>query len=121
MAARSATLIAGAALFFIGCTTGRGQSGGGPGGGNGQCPAGCNSHCDANNVCLDCPPAMGTGCNGDAVYSCNTDGTFGAQVKACATSAGERCTAGSCLSACDVAAGSHSYVGCDYWPVTTLT
>lgn len=101
---------------LVGCTgTTRGKGDGG----TGQCPAACTKGCDGQGVCHDCTPLQ-TSCAGDVVVECNPDGTFGATVKTCDTSHNERCTGGVCLSACEVAASSHDYIGCDYWPTTTV-
>jgi hypothetical protein len=69
---------------------------------------------------MDCVGAA-TACVGDTVVACNADGTRGDTVKTCDAMNNEHCTNGDCLSACQVAASNHSYIGCDYWPTTTLT
>jgi len=46
----------------------------------------------------DCDPTMAMACNGNAVVSCNSDGTFGAQIMSCGT--GQQCDQGACHNAC---------------------
>ena len=84
------------------------------------CPAAC-SQCDAQGKCHDCSSPGANACSGDKVVVCNADGTRGADVKVCDTAAGYTCQGGDCQSACDIAASTRSYIGCDYWPTTTLT
>lgn len=110
-------LLGGALLSGCAPSSGHRASPGGGGGGGGSCPAFC-TRCDAHGACLDCPAGQ-TLCSGGAVFSCNADGTLGTQLKQCA--AGEVCAGSDCLSACDAAASTRSYIGCDYWPVTTLS
>ncbi len=86
--------------------------------GDGKCASVCN-HCDADEQCHDCSPDNNT-CHGGHVVTCNPEGTFGEVVKLCDLSQGETCLNGACLSSCDVAASTRSYIGCDYWPVTLL-
>ena len=118
-------LLGGASVIGViatsGCTsTHHAGGGGGGGGGNGTCPAACTK-CDmGTHKCLDCTPGVNA-CGGGAVVACNSDGTLGAQVKTCDTMNGEQCMNGDCLSPCQTAASSHSYIGCDYYAVTTLT
>jgi hypothetical protein len=81
------------------------------------CPQGC-SRCE-NGQCKDCVAGEPV-CQGQMVIACNADGTLGATVKTCDTASNEQCNAGACQSPCDVAAGTHSYIGCDYWAVTLL-
>jgi hypothetical protein len=80
-----------------------------------KCPTGCSS-CKAGQ-CLDCTAGVNA-CNGTRLVACNADGTFGGLVKECDPTVG--CAAGACLSSCDRAAASQSYVACDYWPTITL-
>ena len=42
-------------------------------------------------------------------------------MKTCDVAMKQRCVMGQCLSPCEVAASSHSYIGCEYWPTTTVT
>ena len=87
---------------------------------NGMCPSNCNTSCNSSGTCMDCLPGQ-NGCDsGGNVASCNSDGTIGSMVSTCNAAAGQACMGGVCVSACDAAAGSHSYLGCDYWPTTTV-
>lgn len=83
-----------------------------------MCPANCKK-CNVDSTCGDCDPNVRGMCNGDTVIVCNSDGTFG-EPKFCDVANNERCTNGACLSPCDVAASTHSYIGCDYWPTPLL-
>ena len=108
-----------AALLLVACGPSTRRPPGGGGGGGGQCPAACKA-CDANKVCQDCLPGKPT-CQGVEVHECNADGTIGNLIKTCDAANKQACTGGTCLSPCEVAASSRSYIGCDYWPTTTLT
>lgn len=58
----------------------------------------CPFACDATRGgCIECVPGGNT-CNGNAVVTCNADGTFGSTVETCA--AGTECTGGMCQRAC---------------------
>ncbi len=92
----------------------------GDGGMNGNCPSGCSSCDPMTGACKDCTPNMQV-CQGDSVVNCAANGTYADIVKQCDTGNGEKCAGGQCLSQCEVAASTRSYIGCDYWPVTTLT
>lgn len=83
-----------------------------------MCPANCKK-CKPDLTCGDCDPAARGTCNGDTVIVCNADGTYG-DPKFCDTANNEHCMNGGCLSPCDVAASTHSYIGCDYWPTPLL-
>lgn len=84
----------------------------------GGCPVGC-TRCDSQKGCQDCT-ANTPFCTGDVAIACNSDGTVGATLKTCDATNNEHCQGGTCLTPCDVAAQTHSYIGCDYWPVTLL-
>ncbi len=58
----------------------------------------CTSFCDNSKGCLDCDPNGGNTCNGAAVVTCNSDGSFGTVVETCPT--GEGCQAGMCSRVC---------------------
>ncbi len=108
-----------AACFVASCgPTVRGGNGPPGGGGNGQCPANCQN-CDEKRQCHDCVPG-GNACSGGNVVRCTAEGTLGEILKMCDPQKGEMCAAGDCFSACAAAASTHSYIGCDYWPVTLL-
>ena len=115
---RSLAGAASALLLIAACSSRTGTRG--PADDPVQCPPGC-SQCDAIGKCHDCANPGLSACTGDRVVACNADGTTGAIVKVCDTAAGERCFGADCMSACDVAASTRSYIGCDYWPTTTLT
>ena len=57
-------------------------------------------------------------CNGNDVERCNGTGTAWEPHASCDATAGQMCNSvsGSCASACDDAAASNSYIGCEYWP-----
>lgn len=89
-------------------------------GGAPRCPAAC-LRCDAPTAtCQDCT-AGAPACKGAQVVACNADNTLGAPLKSCDTTVGDICEAGACKSACALAAERKSYIGCDYWPVTTYS
>src|SRR5579871_1161756 len=88
-------------------------------GGAGMCPSACTMGCDSQGICHDCVPLQNV-CAGDIVVICNPDGTYGATQKMCDVANNEHCMGGICSTPCDVAAASHNYIGCDYWPVTTV-
>lgn len=63
--------------------------------------------CDTNLGCVDCRPEIGRTCNGDAVHTCNPDGTVGDFVEMCDF---ENCTNGSCSDDCTAAGVDLIYV-----------
>ena len=64
--------------------------------------------------CAECDPDRPAYCVGDSVHACNEDGSRGDHVADCAF---EACYDGVCRDECGEAAQSHSYMGCEYWPV----
>ncbi len=66
-----------------------------------------------NAQCVVCQPNTRY-CQGNQVMQCNADGNSGTSVETC--EAGTTCTAGSCVSPCQIAEQQKSYIGCDYWP-----
>jgi hypothetical protein len=68
---------------------------------------------------MDCKPNEPL-CQGDVLVACNADGTIGKTVKTCDASNNQKCMNGACVSPCDTAAATHSYIGCDYWAATLL-
>lgn len=57
-------------------------------------------------------------CSGNDVQRCSTDGTTYETIATCDAAAGQACNSlsGTCRSACEDAAASDSYIGCEYWP-----
>ncbi|HEY4182631.1 MAG TPA: hypothetical protein VGM90_37630 [Kofleriaceae bacterium] len=59
----------------------------------------CSDICVPDLGCAQCDPsAAGNTCNGNAVVTCNADGTFGSTVSTCGN--GMMCNAGTCTNAC---------------------
>lgn len=79
-----------------------------------ECPEG--QVCVPKRGCLQCAPGTDT-CVGNAVHTCNADGTPGEKVKDCDINKAERCHEGTCKTACEVVAASPSNVGCEFWAV----
>lgn len=71
--------------------------------------------------CTTCVP-NGFQCNGNNVERCNATGTGWEPVATCDAAMGQMCNSvvGSCTSPCQDAASTNSYIGCEYFPVTTL-
>ena len=90
---------------------------------DGSSTATCAPACGkcVEGVCKDCMPGAKLCKSEESIVQCNMDGTIGPEVGVCDLSGGEKCAGGGCQSPCDIAAQSHSYIGCDYWPTTTLT
>ena len=85
---------------------------------------GSRTDCSATGqVCADslgcrmCRPNS-FNCNGNDVQRCSVDGTAWETIATCDAAAGQACNSlsGSCRSACEDAAASDSYIGCEYWP-----
>ncbi|NOY91734.1 MAG: hypothetical protein GXP55_11110 [Deltaproteobacteria bacterium] len=70
--------------------------------------------------CAACVPNRGT-CDGQTPGICRADGSGYDMGAACDASAGLSCnpSTGQCTSPCDDAVAQNSYIGCDYWAVTT--
>lgn len=66
--------------------------------------------------CLQCLPNART-CDGLDVRRCNPDGTGDERIATCDGANGDVCFSGSCINACELAANSLSYDGCEYWAV----
>lgn len=77
--------------------------------------------CATGLGCVSCLPNRGM-CEGNTPLTCRADGSGYEPGADCDSSAGQLCspTSGACENACEVAAASNSYIGCEYWPVTTL-
>src|SRR6185436_695210 len=98
-----------------------------------QCNAdntqGAATDCTANGQtcaptigCVTCQPNRFS-CTGDGhIQQCNAAGTMLTDTgTVCDASSGQSCNAltGTCVDACAAAAASHSYIGCEYYAVTT--
>jgi hypothetical protein len=69
----------------------------------------CDLACDVDlGGCVDCDPDNAEACNGDAVYTCNADGSFGGLVEQCGDS--ETCENGACTTSCGAAGSDLIYV-----------
>jgi len=66
--------------------------------------------------CAECDPDLNV-CVGNAVHDCADDGTVGELLEECDVSTGITCEGGECLTACEVAEGQPSNVGCTFWAV----
>lgn len=77
--------------------------------------------CVRGEGCVFCDPNSFQ-CNGNTVERCAADGSAWIPGETCDPSTGRMCNAnvGACTSPCDDAAASESYIGCEYYPVTTL-
>jgi hypothetical protein len=78
--------------------------------------AATNQLCVAPLGCVACQPNLAT-CVGNERHSCAADGSIGALIDACDPAKGETCVAGVCSSGCQLADGSPSNVGCEFWAV----
>ncbi len=75
--------------------------------------------CTTELGCVTCVPGR-TSCNGNEIQRCREDGSGYETVSTCDLAAGESCTGtGVCVNLCAEAAESNSYIGCEYWPVTS--
>src|SRR5690606_11377783 len=72
--------------------------------------------CLADYGCRACFPNARS-CDGFDILRCNPDGTGADPIATCDFQSGDVCNAGSCINACDLAAQSRSYEGCEYWAV----
>jgi IgGFc binding protein len=73
--------------------------------------------CDERLGCVECMPGERSCSDGRATY-CRDDGTLATYD--CDSAQGLDCTAQGCEGACDLAEIDDSYIGCDYYPTTTL-
>ncbi len=77
--------------------------------------------CAPDLGCVACQPNR-YACDGDRVQRCNAQGSaFEDTDTVCDSENGEQCNpfTGTCVDACDAAEASESYIGCEYWAVTT--
>lgn len=80
-------------------------------------PVPCPATCTPGMGCVDCIPGA-NGCVGNEVHKCTDDGKIGSEVvEVCAIDEGKTCENGACTSACQVAEGQPSNVGCQFWAV----
>ncbi|MBK8255151.1 MAG: IgGFc-binding protein [Polyangiaceae bacterium] len=80
-------------------------------------PETCPKACAPKLGCVDCYPG-GKTCLGNDVYQCTDQGTIGTTpVETCDPALGLTCSNGACISACVVAEGQPSNVGCEFWAV----
>ena len=71
--------------------------------------------CSDELGCISCWPGIES-CEGDAVVVCDEDGLGTTVVQTCDDT--EECTGAECISLCDLAASTWSYLGCDFLAVT---
>lgn len=72
----------------------------------------CTSVCLPDLGCVECRPDFGNACVGDAVYSCNADGTLGGLLETCPVGT---CSNGSCVQpACGAGAELVYVIDQDY-------
>lgn len=72
--------------------------------------------CVVGTGCVDCFPDT-RACDGQDIVRCRPDGSGYDVIAACDGSIQELCVGGTCVDACDLAAASRDYEGCDYWAV----
>ncbi len=75
--------------------------------------------CAAGLGCRTCAPSA-VRCVDETPEVCDPDGSGWTAGAACDVAAGLHCSALGCRDLCADAAMSASYIGCEYWPVTTL-
>lgn len=71
--------------------------------------------------CRPCRPGAFR-CDGDGLALCDATGAGYEHVATCDPELGEVCRSalGACVRLCDEAVSTNSYVGCDYWPITSM-
>ncbi|HVH99263.1 MAG TPA: IgGFc-binding protein [Enhygromyxa sp.] len=80
-------------------------------------PQPCEDGVCVDGACVDlvCVPGQVACADSDSIQSCNDDGTQWNAPADCG--AGESCSLGECVSACELAAATKSNVGCEFWAV----
>ncbi len=81
-------------------------------GGLWQTAVDCPSACVETIGCVQCNPGE-TFCKDGDVWSCDDNGNPGSVMTACGGA--DTCVGGFCVNACNDAAVSKSYIGCEYW------
>lgn len=77
---------------------------------------GSDQICVTNVGCQACFPDTKT-CIGQDVVRCRPDGTAFDVIASCDGTLQQQCSGGECKDACQLAAASRDYEGCDYWAV----
>ncbi|HVV82758.1 MAG TPA: IgGFc-binding protein [Kofleriaceae bacterium] len=72
--------------------------------------------CNTDSGCETCFPDTKQ-CDGQDVVRCRPDGSGFDVLASCDGTQHEECSGGQCLNACEVAAATRDYEGCDYWAV----
>ena len=72
--------------------------------------------CIVNVGCQACFPDT-RACDGQDVVRCRPDGSAYDVIATCDGAAQQQCSGGQCLDACQLAAITRDYEGCDYWAV----
>ena len=78
----------------------------------------CPQQCVPGIGCAVCQPGTHSCASDGTPQTCSNDGSM--QMAGTACPSGETCMEGICTNPCQQAAMSHSYVGCDYWPVSLV-
>ena len=72
--------------------------------------------CVDGTGCVDCFPDT-RACNGQDIVRCRPDGSGADVIATCDGAIQELCVGGTCVDACELAAASRDYEGCDYWAI----
>ena len=70
--------------------------------------------CVNGQGCLPCVPGE-TICQDNSIFSCDDNGQPGEQLEECDAAAGEICSNGDCVNACEAADDTPSNIGCEFW------
>lgn len=111
--------VGGPALFCTGTIATHCNANGTPGATD-DCGA-VGQTCAPTLGCVACIPNRGF-CDGNTGMICREDGSGYDTGTTCDGAAGQLCNpdSGTCENACAVAEAANSYIGCDYWPVSTV-